>query len=139
MTEFAVDLADWPDPEVLVKAVLADLPVAGLTVDVDVPPDPAGTYSWLPFLRVQCHGGSNLDRVTELFRFDVDAFGSSRRGASQLAGAARQRLLNCPIVTTVGLLDRVTTSARPFEVPYGDVTRVRRYTASYAGRARRAT
>lgn len=139
MTEFASDLADWPDPEVLIKAVFADLPVDGLTVDVAVPPDPDGTYFWLPFLRVQCFGGNELDMATDLFRFDVDAFGVTRRDASQLAGLARQRLLNCPIVTSAGQLDRVTTSSRPFEVPYGDVTRVRRYTAQYAARTRRTT
>lgn len=134
MTEFAADLTDWADPELLIIAALTGLAPQIATI---VPADPDGTYDWLPLLRVQCFGGSDIDRATDLFRFDVDAFAATKGEAAQLAGAARQRLLNCPISTTRGVLDRVTTTTRPNEVPYGDVTRVRRFTASYAGRTRR--
>lgn len=134
-TERATDLADWPDPEILVIAALADLAPAA----TEVPADPDGTYTWLPFLRVNCIGGGDVDIATDLFRFDVDAFAATKGAAAQLAGAARQRLLNFPISTTHGVLDRVTTSTRPNQVPYGDETRVIRYTAAYAGRTRRTT
>lgn len=133
-TERAADLADWADPELLVIAALDGLDVL---VTTEVPADPDGAYSWLPLVRVQCFGGGELDRATDLFRVDVDCFAASKAAALQLASAVRQRLLNCPIATDRGVLDRVTTSTRPNEVPYGDPTRVRRYTAQYAGRTRR--
>lgn len=128
------DLADWPDPELLVESCLADL----ATVGTAVPPDPEGTYSWLPFLRVQCYGGNDIDPATDLVRVSVDAFAATKGAAAQLAGRVRQRLLNCPIVTDIGVLDRVTTSTRPNKVAYGDETRVIRYVAEYAGQMRRS-
>jgi hypothetical protein len=128
------DLADWPDPELLVIAALSGV---GALARTEVPADPYGTYSWLPLVRVQCFGGGDVDPATDLFRFTVDCFAATKTAARDIAGDVRQRLLNCPIVTDKGVLDRVTTSTRPNEVPYGDVTRVRRYTAAYSGQMRR--
>lgn len=128
------DLPDWPDPEILARACLLDLATAG----TEVPADPAGTYSWLPYLRVECIGGKELDPATDVFRLSVDSFAATKADAARLAGLVRQRLLNCPIVTDAGILDHVTTSTRPAQVPYGDVTRVIRYTAAYSGQMRRA-
>lgn len=131
----STDLPDWPDPEILIRAVLLDV----ASVGTEVPADPSGTYSWLPFLRVQCFGGGEIDPATDLFRFDLDAFAATKAAASQLAGRARQRLLNWPVVTDKGVLDRVTTSTRPYQMAYGDESYVIRYTAQYAGRMRRTS
>jgi hypothetical protein len=127
------DASDWPDPEILIRACVLDL----ASVGTEVPADPDGTYSWLPFVRVQCIGGRETDPATDTFRMSVDAFAASKADAAQLAGAIRQRLLNGPIVTDNGILDYATTSTRPMQVPYGDVTRVIRYTAAYSGQMRR--
>lgn len=127
------DLADWPDVEIVVRAVLLDL----ATVGTEVPADPEGTLSWLPFLRVTCYGGVD-DTHTDTSRFDVDAFAATKGAAAQLAGAVRQRLLNGPhAVAGEGILDNVQTDAKPHRVPYTTTPPPYEYTAAYSGQMRR--
>lgn len=130
------DLGAFPDPEVAVIAVLADLvPDAG-HIATRTPADPGGTLAWLPFLRIVCYGGSDND-VTDLSRVDVDAFAATKSEARDLAEAARQRLTGKPHVGTGWALDHVRTDLKPHEVPYVDNPPPYRYTAAYSVTARR--
>lgn len=126
------DLEGWPDPEVALIAVLGDL----APVSVAVPADPQGTYSWLPFITANRIGGSD-DRVTDDAQMAVDVFAASKGAASKLAEQVRQRLLAAPHVTAEAVIDQVTTGTAPNETPYGDTTKVRRYSATYFCRMRR--
>lgn len=132
------DLAPFPNAEALVRSILLGLDVDGLTVATETPADPAGTLSWLPFLRVVCFGG-NDDRITDLSRVDVTAFASTNLAAAQLAEQARQRLITRPVKTDVGVLDRAVTDSKPQRIPYTDNPPPFAYTASYAVTARRTT
>lgn len=127
------DLADWPDVEIVVRSVLLDL----ASVGTEVPADPSGTLSWLPFLRITCYGGDD-DTHTDTSLFDVDAFASTKGAAAQLAGQARQRLLNGPhSVAGKGVLDLVGTDTKPHQVPYSANPPPFEYTAAYRGQMRR--
>lgn len=127
------DLAEWPDIEIVVRSVLLDL----ATVGTEVPADPDGSLSWLPFLRVTCYGGSD-DTHTDTSRIDVDAFAATKGAAAALAGAARQRLLNGPhVMPDRGVLDSVKTDVKPHQVPYSATPPPYEYTAAYSGQMRR--
>jgi hypothetical protein len=129
-------LGPFPDAEALTRAVLQTLTVEGLQVGNVLPPDLQGTYGWLPFLRVTCIGGAD-NHITDTSRVDVDAFASDKDGAGTLAEQARQVLTAGPCSTDEGVLDHSTTVVKPNQVPYGDETRVVRYTAAYSITARR--
>lgn len=126
----------YPNAENLARAILSGLDTAGLRVGTEVPADPNGTYTWLPFLRVQCFGGSD-DGVTDTSRIAVDAFAATKLAAAELAEDARQLITSGAFVTDAGAADRYTTTLKPNQVPYGNEKHVIRYTASYSGQARR--
>lgn len=130
-------MTGFPDAELLARAILLGLSTPGLKVGTVVPADPQGTYAWLPFIRVECFGGSD-DGITDTSRVSVDAFAATKGAAAQLAEDARQLLTSGPFVTAAGVADRYSTDLKPNRVPYGDETRVIRYTASYSGQARRS-
>lgn len=132
------DLASFPDVELLTRSVLAADPplVDGLTIGTEVPADPEGTLSWLPFLRVGCHGGSD-DRITDTSHVDVDAFAATKGEAAQLAELVRQRLITRPVKTDVGVLDRASTNPKPQQVHYTDNPPPYMYSAGYTVTARR--
>lgn len=127
----------YPDAELLARSVLLGLDTTGLRVGTEVPADPNGTYTWLPFLRVQCFGGAD-DGVTDTSRISVDAFAATKAAAAELAEDARQLITSGAFVTSVGAADLYVTTLKPNQVPYGDEKRVIRYTASYSGQARRS-
>lgn len=127
------DLDDWPDTYVALSEALSDLAAIG----PETPADPDGTYGWLPFIRVQRVGGSD-DRITDSPVVAIGAFDATRQLAAPLAGRIRQRLLNTPLmVPGKALIDSATTATGPMEVPYGDVKRVRLFTATYQVQLRR--
>lgn len=128
------DETGFPDVEKVLRVVLGDL----ADVATNVPPDPDGTLAWLPLLRVRCNGGGD-NRTTDVSRVDVDAFAASKAAASDLAEAARQRLLNRgrAHVGDVWVLDGIRTDSKPHEVPYVDNPPPYRYTAAYSVSARR--
>lgn len=130
------DLAAFPDVEIALRAVLADLVADISHVGVDVPADPNGTLTWLPFLRIACFGGSD-NLITDLSRIDVDAFAATRAASRALAEAARQRLIGKPHIGNGWVLDRVRTDVKPHYVPYVDKPPPHRYTAAYSSTARR--
>lgn len=104
----------------------------------EVPADPTGTLTWLPFVRVACIGG-NDDRITDLSRVDVIAFADTKAAAAQLAEVVRQRLTSRPVHTAAGVLDRAVTDSKPQQIPYSNDPPPFAYTASYAVTARRST
>jgi hypothetical protein len=130
------DLADFPDVELALLAVLGDLVGGADHISVSVLADTGGALAWLPFLRVTCFGGTD-DLITDLSRVDVDAFAATRAAAKELAGAARQRLLGKPHVGDGWVLDHVRTDVKPHYVPYVDSPPPYRYTAAYSVTARR--
>lgn len=134
------DLAVFPDAELVTRAVLLAEPglVEGLTVGTEVPADPAGSMSWLPFVRVTCIGGAD-DRITDTSRVTVTAFAVTKVAAAQLAELVRQRLTTRPVRTDAGVLDRAVTDSKPQQIPYSDNPPPFAYTASYAVTARRST
>jgi hypothetical protein len=133
----ATALGPFPDIEQLVISLLSELDVEDLEVSTDTPPDPQGTYSWLPFIRIDCFGGGD-DRVTDTSRVTVDAFAATKEASQQLAEQARQLLIAFPHQTEHGVLDHTVTNTKPNQVPYGDETKIVRYTAAYTVTARRS-
>jgi hypothetical protein len=108
--------------------LLVDLAPTGTTT-------PSNLQTAMPFVRVTRIGGSDT-RIFDDPRVDIDAFAGTREAAYVLAEACRQRLINYPHRTSLGLIDLVTTDAGPHEVPWGDTT-VRHFTSSYSLSARR--
>lgn len=109
------DLPDWPDALIVARAVLLDLcPNIGPAT----PPDPQGTGSWMPFIRLGVIGG-NDDTVTDVTTLQVDCFASSRGAASQLAGRVRQRITATPPPQApgVGVIDFGATVSKPQNIP----------------------
>lgn len=128
------DPQDWPDGYVAVSGALAGL---GATVGAEAPADAKGSYSWLPFIRVTILGGPD-DRITSICTAIIDVFANKRGPASQLAGKVRQRMLHTPhLISNTALIDDVRTVVGPSEIPYGDVEKVRCYSATYRVEMRR--
>lgn len=123
------DLAAFPDVELALVSLLADLARTGTQT-------PANVEDVLPFLRVACYGGSD-DRITDMSRVDVDAFAATKAAASMLAEVVRQRLTGRPHLAGGAVLDRVRTGTKPHYVSYVDNPPPWRYTAAYSITARR--
>lgn len=121
-------LADFPN----VKLVLLDILTALAPASTDVP---AGFDGSTPRLRIRVFGGAD-DTITDLPKFDVDAFATDELTADNLAEHARQLLISGPHATAHGVLDRVTTLTRPNVVAYSDT--VVMSTAAYSGALRRS-
>lgn len=108
------DLADWPDALIVARAVLLDLCP---NIATATPPDPQGTGSWMPFIRLGVIGGSD-DRVTDVTQLQADCFATAFGGASQLAGRVRQRIIAAPITASgVGVIDFGATVSKPQNIP----------------------
>jgi len=107
--------------------VLTPAPRAG----VATPADPSGTYSWVPFVRLQRIGGSGRFGL-DTARVNVECFDRTYGGASSLANRVRvafeTRLIG--YVGAGGSVSDVVTSSAPTWVPYDDVN-VSRFLASY--------
>jgi hypothetical protein len=126
------DLAGFPDLETAIRTALADL-VTDLAHTGTV--TPADLQQRLPFIRVRRFGGTD-DRLTDQARVDVDYFAASRAAAWAGAEAVRQRLISRPLRVGAVVIDQVTTTTAPIEVPWDDPN-VRRVTAAYTASARR--
>lgn len=109
------DRPDWPDVLILGRALLLDLCP---NIASETPPDPQGTFSWLPFIRLTVIGGDD-DTVTDVTTLQADCFAATRTAASQLAGKVRQRITASPPpqVTGVGALDFGATLVKPRNIP----------------------
>lgn len=131
------DLADWPDVLIVVRAALLDLCP---NIAPETPADPAGSLSWLPFLRIECIGGSD-DGLTDTSRLTIDAFASTRSAAQALAGSVRQRFVSPGIlrVSGKGVIDLAATSAKPRPIAWTASPPPFRYSASYRVDMRRLT
>lgn len=127
------DLPDWPDVLILGRAVLLDLCP---NIAPQTPPDPNGTLSWLPFIRLTVIGG-NDDTVTDVTNLQVDCFAATQGAASQLAGKVRQRITASPPpqVPGVGALDFGATLSKPQNIP--QAPGVFMYAATYLVHQRR--
>lgn len=126
------DLPDWPDVLVLARAILLDLCP---NIAPQTPPDPQGTLSWLPFIRLTAIGG-NDDTVTDVTNLQADCFAATQGAASQLAGKVRQRILSAPIVVPgVGAIDFGATLSKPQNIP--QAPGVFMYAATYLVHQRR--
>lgn len=126
------DLPSFPDLESAVGAALAD--IAGGEDHWDTL-TPADLQQQLPFIRVRRFGGSD-DRLTDQARVDIDYFAATRAAAWAGAEAVRQRLISRPLRVGAVVIDQVTTTSGPIEVPWDDPD-IRRITATYTASARR--
>lgn len=127
------DLAPWPDAEIVGRKAILDLAPAG----TDIPSDPQGTYSWLPFNQIKRSGGMD-DRITDTATLTVSSFAATKGDAAKLAEAVRQRLASTPlIINGVGIIDSTETMNAPVETSYGDTSKVIRYAATYRCKMRR--
>lgn len=122
------DFPAFPDIEGAVIALLSDLG----TADVDTPADLVGN---LPFIRVRCLGG-NDDLISDSSRLDVDVFALLRTDARSVAESVRQRLLSFPHSLSGCVIDKVTTTISPQEIPWGNPS-IRLVAASYTAVTRR--
>lgn len=121
-------LASYIDIESAVIEVLAGLG----TLDVNTPSDLLGN---LPFIRVMRVGG-NDNRITDTARIDIDVFDVQRTVASSLSRQVQQTLLAFPHSVAAGVIDEVTTTLSPSEVPWSN-TSIQLFAASYTVTARR--
>lgn len=126
------DLPGFPDIETAVCDALADL--VGGTSHTDTV-TPANLQSMLPFIRVRRFGGAD-NLFTDQARVDVEYFASTRDLAWAGAEAVRQRLISHPLRVGTVVIDKVTTTSAPIEVPWDD-PKIRRVTAAYTASARR--
>jgi hypothetical protein len=96
-------------------------------VGVATPADPSGTYSWLPFIRVQRVGGSGNLGVDQP-RIVLDFFAADYASAYQLAASARLAMEQPlrALSTPEGAVIQSQTDSAPSWVPYDDV-RVERF------------
>lgn len=121
------DLAEWPDPEALLAAVLADLGTVVTRTSTPLVP---------PVIRVRRIGGSD-DWTTDTARCDVTVFAATIAAAKTLAGQVRQRLIIRPLPSSAGVIDRVDTEVGPHELGTDDPAQVRAMNATYRMTARR--
>lgn len=128
------DLAEFPDVLIVARAILLDLCP---NIAPETPPDPNGTLSWLPFVRLMVIGGSD-DYTTDVTTLQVDCFSNSRSGASQLAGSVRQRITSKPppAAAGIGALDFGATTSKPRNIPQA-VPQLFMYAATYLIHQRR--
>lgn len=126
------DLPGFPDLETAILDALADL-VGGTDHTGTV--TPADLQAKLPFIRARRFGGAD-DFITDAARIDVDYFAATRAEAWAGAEAVRQRLISRPLVVGSAVIDKVTTTSGPIEVPWDDPN-TRRVTAAYTASARR--
>lgn len=123
--------APYPDVEACLVELLADLAATGTVV-------PSDLQSAVPFIRIKRTGGPN-DLVSDSPSVTIDSFvlneAGGRSNAYDLAETIRQRLLDVPHRTSVGLIDFVSTTSGPAEIPWG--SEVWRYSASYSISSRR--
>ncbi|HMG44993.1 MAG TPA: hypothetical protein VK611_26910 [Acidimicrobiales bacterium] len=126
------DLSPWPDPHVILMALLEDFttsPVVGPRLHLDFQRD-------MPLIHVRKVGGTN-DKITDFARMSVDVYCRTYPEASALAEGIRQRLMAYPyILPGAGRLDRCEVESSPFEVPWSDDT-LRYLTATYLITTRR--
>lgn len=124
----------FPDVEDAVVELLAGLGTSGTQLPVDLKVS-------APFHLVYRFAGRD-DRITDSAVIGIDTFAATRAIALPLAEQVRQRLLAAPHVVTlpggagVVVIDNVSTSEAPHEVPYGD-SDVRRWVSSYTVTLRR--
>ena len=125
-------LAVWPDVELLVVELLKPTGNAGGW-------KPADLTDQLPFRHVYRFAGAD-DGITDRPVIGIDTFAVTRHAGWLLAQQDRQLLLATPHAITVDqttkVIDTVTTSEAPHEVPYGD-SQVRRWVSSYTVSLRR--
>lgn len=116
----------YADVEKMLVGYLPTAVALNPQVGVATPPDTAGTYSWLPFIRVQRVGGprsQGIDRPRLIF----DYFGPDYATAAAL-GAQVSALFDGPIFqlrTPEGFVTNAQTDSAPSWVPYDDVRVVR--------------
>lgn len=126
-------LAPFPDIQDVVVEMLGDLDgTAGTFV-------PADLTERLPFHLVYRFAGRD-DRITDRPIVGIDTFAGTYAIGAPLAELVRQQLIAAPHVVTlpsgVVVVDTVTTSEGPHEVPYGD-SAVRRWVSAYTLTLRR--
>lgn len=121
-------LAAFPDVQAMLQEVLSPYGTFGVQTD-------AHLADKLPFVSVTEIGGTD-NHFTDFTEIDVNVFTPDYSGKA-LAETIRQRLISGPIVTAAGVIDRVTTSTKPRELPWTDGSTVRRFAATYRVRARR--
>lgn len=126
------DLPGFPDIESAVGDAIAELAGGDGHWGTVTPAD---LQQQLPFIRVRRFGGSD-DRLTDQARVDVDYFAATRAAAWAGAEAVRQRLISRPLRVGAVVIDQVTTTSGPIQVPWDDPN-VRRVTGAYTASARR--
>lgn len=133
VTPVAPGLSPFPDVELLLVTLLADL--ADGNIDIETPAD---LQDHLPFIRVTRIGGQGT-RWSSAPHIDVDALvGVGNRSAGMaLAQACEARLSSFPhVIPDVGVIDTVATDVSPNEVPWNDPA-VLLFTSSYTVTVRR--
>lgn len=106
-----IELAPYPDVEVLMKALLDDLADTGTRTPETLGADDA------PFIRAVRAGGAD-DGITDRPVVALTTFASSRHASWQLNRAAQQRVLAARATKVGGvLIDDAYTYTGPIEVP----------------------
>lgn len=106
------DLAPYPDVEVLLLEVLADL--------VDEPPvtsTPVDLQDRMPMIRVRRIGGSS-GALSQAPRVAVEVYAGTRGEAWTVARAVEQRMLTRRIRTASGMVDRADVETGPTQLAY---------------------
>lgn len=117
----------YADVEKLLIGYLAGAISPTARVGVATPADPQGTYSWMPFIRVQRVGGRRAQGL-DYPRVVLEFFGPDYGSASDL-GARVSALFDGPILScrnAFGVVIGAQTDSAPSWVPYDDV-RVARF------------
>ena len=114
-------LAAFPDAEDLGLALLEPLAPTALATPVDLRP---------PLVVVRRIGGGD-NKITDQPRLQVQAYGSTRVQARDLAELCRQTILASPATKVAGVnIDRAVTESGPAFVDYGQPG-IHRYIATY--------
>lgn len=122
----------FPDQQRLIVVALEVLTGAGRTGIKT----PAGMDTDLPFVRARRIGGHS-DWVTDTATIAVDVFDDLYDDTLTLAEQIREWLVGPP--PPIPVLDRVTCTSAPIEMPWASASPVRRVGAIYQVDARRTT
>jgi hypothetical protein len=106
-----IELAPFPDVEVLMKALLDDLAETGTRTPEDLGPDVP------PYIRAVRSGGGD-DGITDSPIVALTTYAPSRHVSWQLNRQAQQRVLAAPATKVDGvLIDAASTYTGPIESP----------------------
>ncbi len=121
----------FPDVQRLLIDALVGLAGGDEHTGIETPVDLADR---LPFVRCRRIGGPS-DRLNDFPRIEIDVFAATYSAAENLAETIRQWLCGPP--PPLPALDHAECDIGPRELPWGDGSSIRRWSAEYQITARR--